>query len=95
MSRTEFEEKLRKEQAEQAALLEFKANPVPNPAPFIPSKSTKAPTECEEVVLHTQDRAVKRDEFDQELKRKEEEEARMMEAIKARQAVREEIENIL
>lgn len=53
----------------------FKANPLPsNTAPFIPKKSTKPPTDPEDLILNSQIRAEERRKFEEALKLKENQE---------------------
>ncbi len=67
-----MEEKLSYEEYESEMKKRFRAQPIPSHAPFIPKKSSKAPTEPESLHLHLEERMEERKAFDEELKRKEE-----------------------
>lgn len=84
--------KLEKEEFELAASREFHAQPAPHPAPFYPKKSTKPLTQVVPVPLHSAERAAKRREFDDFIRRRElemEELARKQKAIRDKQEAEE------
>ncbi|KAI8854390.1 hypothetical protein BC829DRAFT_486149 [Chytridium lagenaria] len=59
-----------KKTAEEAYTINFVARPMPSQEPFIPKKSSKAPTEPEPVTLHSNVRAEERRLFDESRKQK-------------------------
>lgn len=85
---SELLHRLEQEEQELARSREFHAHPVPHPAPFYPKKSTKPLTQSEPPPLHLAERAEKRREFDEFLRRREadaEELARKQAEVRARQ----------
>lgn len=69
-----LQEKLEQEMQKEMEMKSFVANPIPEGGPWIPSLSDKKTTVPDNVILNTDVRAAKRQEFDNLLKQKEEEE---------------------
>jgi len=66
-----FEEKKYEEKMNQENAKIFHAQPLPNLQPFIPAKSNRPLTTCENVILNSDIRAEERRRFDEQLKQKE------------------------
>lgn len=73
LHREQLNRKLAEEQEQLQKARDFHARPAPHPQPFLPAKSTKPLTQVEPLPLHSSERAEKRREFDEKLKKKEEE----------------------
>lgn len=69
-----LQEKLEQEMKKEMEMKAFVANPLPESRPWIPDLSDKKMTIPDNVILNTDVRAAKRQEFDVLLKQKEEEE---------------------
>lgn len=67
----QFQRQLAKEEAELARQREFHSRPAPHSGPFQPKKSTKPLTAVEPIRLHSSERALKRRQFDEQLRAKE------------------------
>ena len=71
---SQFTESIQKKVAEDEKLKKFIANPLPDDLPFVPKLSDKPLVVPDDIVLNTDLRAAKRQEFEEMIKRKEEEE---------------------
>ena len=69
----ELKHKLQEEEERFAKERQFHSRPAPHVAPFMPKKSTRPLTQTEQVHLHSSERAIKRQEFEEHLKCKERE----------------------
>ena len=74
-----LQEKLAAEEKKLHDQANFVANPVPVTRAFIPAKSNKPSTECDEVVLHSELRAIERRHFEDENARREQEKVSLKE----------------
>lgn len=65
-----FHQRLAKEEADLARQREFHSRPIPHTDPFQPKKSIKPLTSIEPVKLHSSERALKRRQFDEQIRAK-------------------------
>lgn len=86
----QFHQRLAKEEAELTRQREFHSRPAPHAGPFQPKKSTKPLTSVEPIRLHSSERALKRRQFDEQVRTREQEmadrERRLAEGRQQREA---------
>ncbi|KAI8808268.1 hypothetical protein BJ742DRAFT_286314 [Cladochytrium replicatum] len=87
-----LEYKLAREEKENEAQRNFKAQPVVEHAPFVPKRSTKPPTEPAEIPLKSTVRANERKAFDEAIKLKEIKERELREKLEKQRQGTEEVE---